>query len=99
MALKKSELYSSIWESCNKLRGGIEPSEYKNYVLVILFVKYVSDKYGKLPYAPIEVPQGGSFADMVKWKGKTEIGDQINKIIGSLLRSRKAVLNKSSFTS
>ncbi len=84
MAIKKSELYSSIWESCDKLRGGIEPSEYKNYVLVILFVKYVSDRYGNNPYAPIVVPAGGSFKDMVAWKNKPEIGDNINKIIGRL---------------
>jgi type I restriction enzyme M protein len=45
MAIKKSELYSSLWASCDKLRGSMEPSQYKDYVLVLLFVKYVSDKY------------------------------------------------------
>jgi hypothetical protein len=45
MALKKSELYSSLWKSCDELRGGMDASQYKDYVLVLLFVKYVSDKY------------------------------------------------------
>ena len=42
MAIKKSELYSSLWKSCDELRGGMDASQYKDYVLVLLFVKYVS---------------------------------------------------------
>ena len=45
MAVKKSQLYSSLWASCDKLRGGMDASQYKDYILTILFVKYVSDKY------------------------------------------------------
>src|SRR5271163_4727591 len=54
MALKKSELYSSLWQSCDELRGGMDASQYKDYVLVLLFIKYVSDKYAGQPYAPID---------------------------------------------
>src|SRR5437667_12146255 len=81
MALKKSELYSSLWSSCDELRGGMDASQYKDYVLVLLFVKYVSDKYADQPYAPITIPAGASFKDMVALKGKTDIGDQFNKKI------------------
>ncbi len=84
MALKKSELYSSLWKSCDELRGGMDASQYKDYVLVLLFVKYVADKYAGDPNALIEVPAGGGFADMVRLKGDKEIGDKINKIIGRL---------------
>jgi len=84
MALKKSELYSSLWKSCDELRGGMDASQYKDYVLVLLFVKYVSDKYAGDPNALIDVPAGGSFADMVAAKGDKEIGDKVNKIIGKL---------------
>ena len=84
MALKKSELYSSLWQSCDELRGGMDASQYKDYVLVLLFVKYVSDKYAGDPNALIDVPAGGGFADMVASKGDKEIGDRINKIIGKL---------------
>jgi len=84
MALKKSELYSSIWKSCDELRGGMDASQYKDYVLVLLFVKYVSDKYANDPDALIEIPAGGSFADMVAAKGHPEIGDSMNKIIARL---------------
>jgi len=45
MPIKKSDLYSSLWASCDELRGGMEQSEYKDYVLFMLFIKYVSDKY------------------------------------------------------
>lgn len=87
MALKKSELYSSLWASCDELRGGMDASQYKDYVLVLLFVKYVSDRYADETYAPIIIPDGASFADMVALKGKTDIGDQINKkILGPLAR-------------
>jgi len=81
MAIKKSELYSSLWASCDELRGGMDASQYKDYVLVMLFVKYVSDKYAGQKYAEIEVPVGASFKDMVALKGKPDIGDQINKKI------------------
>lgn len=62
MAVKKSELYSSLWQSCDELRGGMDASQYKDYVLTLLFMKYVSDKYAGKPYAPIRVPEGGGFA-------------------------------------
>ncbi len=84
MAIKKSELYSSLWKSCDELRGGMDASQYKDYILTLLFVKYVSDKYAGDRNALIVVPEGGSFADMVKLKGEKEIGDKINKIIGRL---------------
>ena len=90
MALKKSELYSSLWQSCDELRGGMDASQYKDYVLVLLFVKYVSDKYAGQPFAPITIPPGASFADMVALKGKSDIGDQINKkILGPLANANK----------
>src|SRR6516165_1687727 len=57
MALKKSELYSSLWASCDELRGGMDASQYKDYVLVLLFVKYVSDPYADEPNAPITIPK------------------------------------------
>ena len=81
MALRKSELYASLWASCDELRGGMDASQYKDYVLVLLFIKYISDKYANQPYAPITIPAGASFADMVALKGKSDIGDQINKTI------------------
>ncbi|MBZ5639543.1 MAG: type I restriction-modification system subunit M [Acidobacteriia bacterium] len=90
MALKKSELYSSLWASCDELRGGMDASQYKDYVLVLLFIKYVSDKYAGQPYAPITIPPGASFKDMVALKGKSDIGDQINKkIIAPLANANK----------
>ena len=85
MAIKKSQLYRSLWASCDKLRGGMDASQYKDYVLVLLFVKYVSDKYAGVPFAPITIPAGSSFRDMVALKGSPTIGDDINKkIIGPI---------------
>jgi type I restriction enzyme M protein len=86
MAVKKSQLYTSIWESCNKLRGGMDSSQYKDYVLVILFIKYVSDKAKADPRkSTIFVPEGATFGDMLLLKGKADIGDKINKqIVGRI---------------
>jgi type I restriction enzyme M protein len=81
MAIKKSELYSSLWASCDELRGGMDASQYKDYVLTMLFVKYISDKYAGNPMGLIEIPDGASFDDMVALKGKPDIGDRINKEI------------------
>jgi len=90
MAIKKSQLYSSIWKSCDELRGGMDASQYKDYVLVLLFIKYISDRYAGIPYAPITVPKGSSFKDMVALKGKPTIGDDINKkIIGPIAEANK----------
>jgi type I restriction enzyme M protein len=81
MAVKKSELYSSLWASCDELRGGMDASQYKDYVLVLLFVKYVSDRTRASPSLRSPSRLGPSFADMVALKGKPDIGDQINKKI------------------
>lgn len=99
MAVKKSELYSSLWQSCDELRGGMDASQYKDYVLVLLFVKYVSDKYAGRPDAVFVVPHGGSFKDMVKLKGDKEIGDKMNKIIGKLAEANdlKGVIDVADF--
>jgi type I restriction enzyme M protein len=99
MALKKSELYSSLWKSCDELRGGMDASQYKDYVLVLLFVKYVSDKYAGQRDALLDVPEGGRFANMVVLKGDKEIGDKINKIIGRLAEANdlKGIIDVADF--
>ena len=97
MALKKSELYSSLWQSCDELRGGMDASQYKDYVLVLLFIKYISDKYAGVPYAPITIPEGASFKGMVALKGKPDIGDQINKKIIAPLADANQQLSQSDF--
>lgn len=84
MAIKKTELYSSLWASCDELRGGMDASQYKDYVLTMLFMKYVSDKYKGDPYGMIVVPKGASYDDMIAAKNNKEIGDKINKIIAAL---------------
>lgn len=99
MALKKSELYSSLWQSCDELRGGMDASQYKDYVLAMLFIKYVSDKYAGLPFAPIKIPEGASFKDMVALKGNPEIGDQINKNIIAPLKEANKLAEMADFNS
>ena len=99
MALKKSQIYSSLWQSCDELRGGMDASQYKDYVLTLLFMKYVSDRYAGDPDALIDVPPGGGFADMAALKGDKEIGDRINKIIGRLAEANdlKGVIDQADF--
>ena len=99
MALKKSQLYSSLWQSCDELRGGMDASQYKDYVLTLLFMKYVSDKYAGSPDALIEVPAGGGFADMVQLRGDKEIGEKINIVIAKLAEANelKGVIDQADF--
>jgi type I restriction enzyme M protein len=99
MAIKKSALYSSLWKSCDELRGGMDASQYKDFVLTLLFVKYVSDKYAGKPDSLIEVPAGGSFSDLVALKGDKEIGDKINKAISKLAEANglKGVIDVADF--
>ncbi len=84
MAVKKSELYSSLWASCDSLRGGMDSSQYKDYILTLLFVKYVSDKFKGVAYGDIDVPKGGSFDDMLALIGNKNIGEEMDKIIARL---------------
>ena len=99
MPIKKTQLYSSLWAAANQLRGGMDASSYKDYVLVILFVKYVTDKYKNEPYASFEIPEGGSFDDMIAAKGKEDIGERINKIIAILAKANylEGVINRTDF--
>lgn len=97
MAIKKSELYGALWASCNELRGGMDASQYKDYVLALLFIKYVSDKYSGVKYAPISIPDGAGFADMVALKGSPDVGDQINKQIIGRLTEANDQLSRSDF--
>ena len=83
MPVKKSELYSSLWASCDELRGSMDASQYKDYVLVMLFMKYVSDKKDPL----VDIPADASFYDMLKHKGKSDIGEKFNTIISTFAKA------------
>ena len=89
MPVKKSELYSKLWEACNKLRGGGEPACYKDYVLVLLFFKYVCDKYNNEPFSEFIIPDGASFNELIKAKGKKDVGEIVNKTIQKFLDANK----------
>ena len=80
MAIKKNELYSSLWASCDELRGGMDASLYKDYVLTLLFLKYVSDKF-KAKTGMIDLPNGTTFDDIVALKNTANIGDKLNIIL------------------
>ncbi|MBK1811555.1 SAM-dependent DNA methyltransferase [Clostridium sp. YIM B02505] len=97
MAVKKTELYSSLWASCDELRGGMDASQYKDYILTLLFIKYVTDKYKGQKYADIKVfdkendPEsdskkrtGCSFDDFIALKNSNNIGEGMDKIIARL---------------
>jgi type I restriction enzyme M protein len=89
MAIKKSNFYSCLWASCDELRGGMDASQYKDYVLFMLFIKYISDKYATCDdfAPPVTIPKGASFADIVALKGKSHMGDKINLGAGAPERS------------
>tara|TARA_R110002012_G_scaffold311981_1_gene522023 strand:+ start:8000 stop:10825 length:2826 start_codon:yes stop_codon:yes gene_type:complete len=99
MAIKKTELYSSLWASCDELRGGMDASQYKDYVLTMLFMKYVSDKYKGDPYGMIVVPDGASYDDLIDAKGKVDIGERINKVIAALAEENdlKGIIDEADF--
>src|SRR5450432_587187 len=99
MAIKKSDLYSSLWASCDELRGGMDASQYKDYVLFMLFIKYITDKYGNSSdfASPVTIPKGASFKDMVALKGKDDIGDKINTMVIQPLIDANSRLARSDF--
>ena len=99
MAIKKSDLYASLWAACDELRGGMDASQYKDYVLFMLFIKYVTDKYGNsTDFAPpVTIPTGASFKDMLELRGKSDIGDKINTQVIAPLVQANARLARSDF--
>ncbi len=99
MPIKKSDLYSSLWAGCDELRGGMDASQYKDYVLFMLFIKYVSDKYADSDHfaPPVVIPKGAGFADMVALKGKADIGERINTQIIQPLIDANVRLARSDF--
>lgn len=99
MALKKTDLYASIWSSCDELRGGMDASQYKDYVLFMLFIKYISDKYGDAQdfAPPVIIPKGASFKDMVALKGNSNIGERINTEIIQPLIDENTKLSSGDF--
>ena len=99
MAIKKSDLYSSLWASCDELRGGMDASQYKDYVLFLLFIKYITDKYGNSTdfTPPVTIPKGASFKDMLDLRGKSDIGDKINTQVIAPLVNANARLARSDF--
>ncbi|MEX0900340.1 MAG: N-6 DNA methylase [Gammaproteobacteria bacterium] len=99
MAIKKSDLYSSLWASCDELRGGMDASQYKDYVLFMLFIKYITDKYGNSKdfKPPVTIPKGASFKDMLELRGKSDIGDKINTQVIAPLVQANSRLARSDF--
>lgn len=99
MAIKKSALYNTLWKSCDELRGGMDASQYKDYVLVVLFVKYISDKYKNNPDSLIEIPEGCDFDSFIALKGKSNIGEELNKKISALAEANdlSGVINVADF--
>ena len=94
MAIKKSDLYSSLWQSCDELRGGMDASQYKDYVLFMLFIKYITDKYVNSTdfVPPVKIPKGASFRDMLDLRGKSDIGDKINtQVIAPLVQANTSL--------
>ncbi len=91
MALKKSQLYSTLWDSCNALRGSMDASQYKDYVLMMLFVKYLSDK-AKQHQTRLTIPEGCRFDDFVSLKQNTHIGEEINKRLEAIKEANSRII-------
>lgn len=91
MAIKKSQLYATLWDSCNALRGTMDASQYKNYVLIMLFAKYLSDKeqQGEIE---LEVPDGCHFSDFIALKQNEHIGEQLNIRFEKIVEANQAFL-------
>ena len=90
MAIKKSQLYTKLWQACDELRGGMDASQYKDYVLIVLFIKYISDraKNGDRDLY-IDLPEGCAFDDLVALKGKSDIGERVNVILSKIAEANE----------
>jgi type I restriction enzyme M protein len=62
----------ALWESCNKLRGNVEPSEYKHVVLSLIFLKYAGDRFEQRRKEIIQAGQE-AFVDNVAFYGAKNV--------------------------
>ncbi len=99
MAIKKSQLYSALWDACNALRGGMDASQYKDYVLVVLFLKYISDKAKSPEGSDIVVPEGCSFYDVAECINQDTINEKMNTSLEAIARANEleGVINNVDF--
>jgi len=84
VAIKKNDMDASLYKLCDELRGGMDPSQYKDYVLTLVFVKYISDKFKGRKYAQIKLPEGCSFDDFKTFRNSLSIGEDIDKALAKL---------------
>jgi len=89
MALRTSDLYSSLWKSCDELRGRMDASQYKDYMLMLLFVKYVSDKAKTDKNSLIEVPTGDT-PSLTRGRSHSPRGADLTDLAARLRAPRRA---------
>lgn len=99
MAIKKSQLYSALWSACDALRGGMDASQYKDYVLVVLFLKYISDKAKTPEGSDIIIPEGCSFYDVAECVNKDTINEKMNTVLADIAKENglEGVINTVDF--
>ena len=93
MPIKKSQIYSSLWSACDELRGGMDASQYKDYILTLLFIKYISDLHKAGRRSLIVVPRGASFDDMYAIRHENDLGDKMNKMVEKITSANVGIGN------
>ena len=93
MPIKKSQIYSSLWSACDELRGGMDASQYKDYILTLLFIKYISDLHKAGRRSLIVVPRGASFDDMYAIRHEDDLGDKMNKMVEKITSANAGIGN------
>lgn len=71
-AKEEKSLEQTIWDSADKLRGAVEPSEYKHVVLSLIFLKYANDKFSEQRKKMIENGQS-QFLEMMPFYVKDNV--------------------------
>lgn len=71
-AKKEKSMEEALWESCNKMRGSVEPSEYKHVVLSLIFLKYAGDHFDQ-KREEIVSQYGEEFANMVEFYAQDNV--------------------------
>src|SRR6188472_4345272 len=84
-----ADLKEILWKAADKLRGAVDAAQYKDFVLGLVFLKYVSDSSGEGPFV---VPDGARWTDLTGDSADLgDLGERIDAAMDAVMRANPSL--------